>query len=294
MEVLEVKNLCKKIQKKEILHDISFSIHEREILGFIGPNGAGKSTTMKCIAGLYQPTSGKIIVAGHDIQKEREKALAGIGVSIEYPALYSELTGHEHFCMMARWKKLSNDSIRSMEEFSGLKDGLKRKAKYYSMGMKQRLILALSMMSKPSLLILDEPTNGLDPQAIFDLREKLLSIREEGTSILLSSHQLSEVDKLVDRVIFIKEGRLIAQHTREELHAGSTMFLLEVSDLEKSNKVLEGLPISFEEDHILLHTDDKKIFAMVVKTLVKANIAIYHVEERKQDLEAYYKQLYRG
>ena len=203
--VLMVNELFKSINKVNILKDISFSINENEILGLIGPNGSGKSTIMKCIAGLYHPTSGEITINGYDIDKDRVNALSNMGVSIEYPALYPNLTGKDHFKMVAKWKKLDKSRIKEMEDFSGLNSELKKEVRHYSMGMKQRLILSLAMMTKPKLLILDEPTNGLDPQAIIDLRKKLLDIRNDGTSILLSSHQLSEVDKLVDRIIFIKE-----------------------------------------------------------------------------------------
>lgn len=293
MKVLKVENLCKNVGKKQILHDISFSLEDNEILGFIGPNGAGKSTTMKCISGLYQPTSGIVEVCGHDVVLERENALSKMGVSIEYPSLYLDLTGHEHFCMMARWRKLDKHSIRDMEEFSGLKDGLYKKTRHYSMGMKQRLVLSLAMMTKPSLLILDEPTNGLDPQAVFDLREKLLTIRNEGTSILLSSHQLSEVDKLVDRAIFIKDGKLIAQHTWEEIHAGSSVFVFELSDSKKGMSILNGFPVSMVDGCLCLTTEDKNVFATAVDRLVKSNVLIYQVEAIKQDFETYYKNLYK-
>ena len=169
--VLMVNGLFKSINKVNILKDISFSINENEILGLIGPNGSGKSTIMKCIAGLYHPTSGKITINGYDIDKDRVNALSNMGVSIEYPALYPNLTGKDHFKMVAKWKKLDKSRIKEMEDFSGLNDELKKEVRHYSMGMKQRLILSLAMMTKPKLLILDEPTNGLDPQAIIDLRK---------------------------------------------------------------------------------------------------------------------------
>ena len=191
--LLMVNGLCKSINKVNILKDISFSINENEILGLIGPNGSGKSTIMKCIAGLYHPTSGEITINGYDIDKD-------------------------------------------MEDFSGLNDELKKEVRHYSMGMKQRLILSLAMMTKPKLLILDEPTNGLDPQAIIDLRKKLLDIRNDGTSILLSSHQLSEVDKLVDRIIFIKDGQLIAHKTIDELHQ-KHILCIKTSDNQYAQKI---------------------------------------------------------
>ena len=208
--ILSLENVSYKYAVTPILSHVNFVVNENDKWGIVGLNGAGKSTIMKCITGLYHMNEGKITICGHDLKSDSSNALKNIGVSIEYPSLYPELSGHEHFKIMANWKHLDSKRIEEMEQFSDLKDGLYRATEHYSMGMKQRLVLALAMMSKPKLLIIDEPTNGLDPQAIFDLRNKLLTIRNEGTSILLSSHQLSELDKLADRALFIKSGKLIA------------------------------------------------------------------------------------
>ena len=293
-KVLIVKDLCKNINKASILKNISFDIEENEILGFIGPNGSGKSTTMKCIAGLYHPTSGSIVINGYDIYEDREDALSQMGVSIENPALYPNLTGKEHFDMVAKWKKLDNARIKEMEYFSGLNDDLKKEVRHYSMGMKQRLILSLAMMTKPKLLILDEPTNGLDPQAIIDLRKKLLDIRNEGTSILLSSHQLSEVDKLVDRIIFIKYGQLIAHKTIEQLHQKHISYKLNTSDNQKAQNVLKKYKVIQNKEYISLEYNSEYEFSNVINLLVKNNISIFTIKERVQDLEEFYQNLYQG
>ena len=293
-KVLIVKDLCKNINKASILKNISFDIEENEILGFIGPNGSGKSTTMKCIAGLYHPTSGSIVINGYDIYEDREDALSQMGVSIENPALYPNLTGKEHFDMVAKWKKLDNARIKEMEYFSGLNDDLKKEVRHYSMGMKQRLILSLAMMTKPKLLILDEPTNGLDPQAIIDLRKKLLDIRNEGTSILLSSHQLSEVDKLVDRIIFIKDGQLIAHKTIEQLHQKHISYKLNTSDNQKAQNVLKKYKVIQNKEYISLEYNSEYEFSNVINLLVKNNISIFTIKERVQDLEEFYQNLYQG
>lgn len=293
-KVLIVKDLCKNINKASILKNISFDIEENEILGFIGPNGSGKSTTMKCIAGLYHPTSGSIVINGYDIYEDREDALSQMGVSIENPALYPNLTGKEHFDMVAKWKKLDNARIKEMEYFSGLNDDLKKEVRHYSMGMKQRLILSLAMMTKPKLLILDEPTNGLDPQAIIDLRKKLLDIRNEGTSILLSSHQLSEVDKLVDRIIFIKDGQLIAHKTIEQLHQKHISYKLNTSDNQKAQNVLKKYKVIQNKEYISLECNSEYEFSNVINLLVKNNISIFTIKERVQDLEEFYQNLYQG
>lgn len=293
-KMLIVNNLCKTINKVNILKNISFEIDENEILGFIGPNGSGKSTTMKCIAGLYHPTSGSIFINGYDISQQREETLSQIGASIESPALYPYLTGEEHFKLVAKWKGLNKTRINEMESFSGLKSDLKKEVRYYSMGMKQRLILSLAMMSKPKILILDEPTNGLDPQAIFELRNKLLDIKNEGTSILLSSHQLSEVDKLVDRIIFIKDGELIGEKTIDELHEKHISYILKTSDDLSSKNLLKDYQILYDGECITIKCKSEIEFSNAISSLVNNNIAIYKITESIQDLETYYQNLYKG
>lgn len=193
---------------------------------------------------------------------------------------------------MANWKHLDSKRIEEMEQFSDLKDGLYRATEHYSMGMKQRLVLALAMMAKPKLLIIDEPTNGLDPQAIFDLRNKLLTIRNEGTSILLSSHQLSELDKLADRALFIKSGKLIKEKNMDELRQNHSIYRLEVSN---PKSVLLLLKNSFIKEHVLyMQCDSKEEFSKSLQILIQNNILVYSLAEVHQDLETYYKELYKG
>ena len=248
---------------------------------------------MKCICGLYYPTSGSIKIDGYDVIDEREKALSQIGVSIESPALYPNLTGEEHFRIVSAWRNLDKNRIIEMEKFSGLNEGLKKEVRTYSMGMKQRLILSLSMMVKPKLLILDEPTNGLDPQAIIDLRNKLLDIRNEGISILLSSHQLDEVDKLVDRIIFIKNGEIIGEKTKEQLHK-KHIYNLKTSDNIRAQIILKKYKVFQNEGFLAFECNSNLEFSNVINLLVKEDISIYAIQERVQELEDYYQRLYKG
>lgn len=195
--------------------------------------------------------------------------------------------------MVAKWKKLDKSRIKEMEDFSGLNSELKKEVRHYSMGMKQRLILSLAMMTKPKLLILDEPTNGLDPQAIIDLRKKLLDIRNDGTSILLSSHQLSEVDKLVDRIIFIKDGQLIAHKTIDELHQ-KHILCIKTSDNQYAQKILKDYIVTNDNEYIRLECGSDNDFSNVINLLVKNNISIYLIEDNGEGLEKYYQNLYQG
>ena len=208
MPVLAVEHLYKKIGKREILKDINFSIEANEIVGLIGPNGAGKSTIMKSIASLIFPDSGTIQICEIDLHTNREKALANISAMIESPALYPQFTGMQHLEMTANLRKLPKSAIEEAAAFSKLKERLKDKATKYSMGMKQRLYLTMCMMAKPKLLVLDEPTNGIDFTGVIEFCDEMRNIAQTGTGILISSHILGDLQKLCDKFVFIKEGEI--------------------------------------------------------------------------------------
>ena len=207
MNVLEVSNLKKVIGKKEIIKDISFSIEEGEIFGFLGPNGAGKTTTIRMLVGLIKPTAGEISICGNNLIKSPEKALKQVGAVVENPELYKYLSGRENLMQIARMRGVSKKEVDETIELVGLKDRIDDKVRKYSLGMKQRLGLAASLLSSPKLLILDEPTNGLDPSGILDFREIVKkAANERGMAVFISSHILSEVQYLCDKVAFINHG----------------------------------------------------------------------------------------
>lgn len=301
--ILEVTGLKKSFGKKQAIDHLSFHVQENEIVGFIGPNGAGKSTVMKCIAGLYYPDEGTITIGDYDVVKERAKAMCNVGVSIESPALYPQLSGHDHFKMVAGWRGLSKERITEMEAFSGLHEHLKRKTANYSMGMKQRLMLALVMMDKPKLLMLDEPMNGLDPQAVFELREKLLEIKKSGSSILLSSHQLDEVEKIADRVIFIRDGKILAMDDMKSFRKQRMRYAMKVSNQETTLQILKEHDLAStlakdrhynydDTEHILFEVVNEEGFASVLNILHEQQIHIYQIHEVTMDLESLYRELY--
>lgn len=218
-KVLEVENLSKYFGKMMIINNISFNIHEKEIVGLIGPNGAGKTTIIKTILNLYQASTGTVKICGYDTKKELEKALSKTGSIIENPDMYLNISGKKNLKITALINDIKDDDyINKMIKFVGLEDIINDKVKKYSLGMRQRLGLANALIKKPKLLILDEPTNGLDPKGIRDLRMFLTNIsEEENMGILISSHILSEVENICDRVIIIDKGNIIKDLGIEEV-----------------------------------------------------------------------------
>lgn len=297
MKILEIKDLKKSFGEKEVLKDISFDVEENEIVGFLGRNGAGKSTTMKLICGLLDPDGGEIKVCGYDIEKDRVKVLENLGVSIESPALYQNLTGRENLKLMGNWRKVSVERIREMEDYTRLDHNLDRPVRTYSMGMKMRLMLSMALMAKPKLLILDEPMNGLDPDGVFDLREKMKELKNQGCSILFSSHQLAEVEKVSDRVVMIEKGQVVYNDILEGDLLGLVNYSILTNNLNKSIEILKGLGIEGKESeekdrkgyiNISIKTED---LDQVLAKLIGEGILIKDIEKLHKSLEELYKEL---
>ena len=218
-KVLEVENLSKYFGKRMIINNINFTIHEKEIVGLIGPNGAGKTTIIKTILSLYKATTGTVKICGYNTKKDLEMALSKTGSIVENPDMYLNISGKKNLKITALINDIKDDYfINEMIIFVGLEERINDKVKKYSLGMRQRLGLANALIKKPKLLILDEPTNGLDPMGIRDLRMILEKIsEEENMGILISSHILSEVENICDRVIIIDKGNIIKDLGIEEV-----------------------------------------------------------------------------
>lgn len=298
MDILSVKGLKKDFGKNQILKGIDFQVGEKEIIGFLGANGSGKSTTIKCICGLYHMTEGEIAICGYDIVKERIGAMSQLGASIEAPALYPQLTGQDHLRMMGRWRGVDMKRVKEMEEYTGIGHYLKKKTGTYSMGMKMRLMLAMTLMAKPKLVILDEPTNGLDPQAVFELREEMERIRRDGSSILFSSHQLDEVEKLSDRVVILNHGEMIYDgKLPKELSGVEYRIQLEPEHQIESVGALQHIRIEQCEEvegtkewiRFRVHEQEELGKALAVITEIGN---IYDVVKCEMNLEEFYKKIY--
>lgn len=209
--MLSLKNVHKSIKGKPIVRDISFDIEAGQVMGFLGPNGAGKSTTLRMVVGLSRPTSGDIIIGGHNIRKHYVAAMAHVGCIIEGPDLYENMTGYANLEMLSVMGGIADRAhILSLAELVGLKHRIHDKVRIYSMGMKQRLGLAAALLHNPKLLVLDEPTNGLDPQGIYEFREIIHRLaKEHHISVLISSHLISEIQLMCDHVVIINQGAII-------------------------------------------------------------------------------------
>ena len=194
MKVLEVKGVKKKLGKREIIKGLDLSVNEGEIFGFLGPNGAGKTTTIRMLVGLISPNEGEIVVCGKSVLSEKEQALKNVGAVVENPELYKYLSGRENLMQIARIRKVSKEEVEELIDLVGLKDRIDDKVRKYSLGMKQRLGLATALIGNPKLLILDEPTNGLDPSGIIDFRDVVKkAARERGMAVFISSHILKSL-----------------------------------------------------------------------------------------------------
>lgn len=297
MKALQINDMHKSFGKKDVLKGLTFDVEPGEIVGFLGRNGSGKSTTMKCVSGLIKFNSGEINVFDHSIVKSREEALKCMGVSIEDPALYPSLNGHDHFNMVARWRGVSKDRIKEMEEFSGLEDNLKRATSKYSMGMKMRLMLSLVLLSKPKFIMLDEPMNGLDPDGVFELRQELKSLKNEGCAILFSSHRLSEVEKVSDRVVMIEDGKVVYNGNLSEEFRNTGLIYINTADNEKAKDVLDAAEINTKiskekgfENYIII-SDYNIAIDKILSILYQANISINDIYKDHPTLESLYKSL---
>ncbi|MBS5932315.1 MAG: ABC transporter ATP-binding protein [Clostridiales bacterium] len=298
MNTLEIKNLSKSFGKTRIIKDVSLHVSEGEIVAFVGPNGAGKTTTLKMITNLIWPDSGSITIAGYDLFKQREMALANMAGIIENPGLYTNLTGLENLQFIQKLRGVSKARLQEVIELIGLndKEKLHRKVRRYSLGMKQRLALGMCLLTKPKFLILDEPTNGLDPTGVIELRQLIEKmVKEENVSVLFSSHMLGEVEKLANRIVYIKDGSIITERIQQK--EDSNIYNIHVEDQEeKAAQILRKLScckqVELQVDGILHIEADVNHLNLILKTLGENAITIIDIEKEKQSLEDIYRSIF--
>lgn len=285
--ILKCENLNKKFGKKQILNKVSFEIQEGDILGFIGPNGAGKTTTIKLILGLQSITEGKVSINGYDIQKQFTKAIAKVGAIVENPDLYMYLSGYENLKLIANlYQGIDLARIDEVVKLVKLENRIKDKVSKYSLGMRQRLGIAQAILHKPNLLILDEPTNGLDPEGIKEMRELLVELaQKEKMAILISSHNLAELDNFCNKVCIIKNGEIIETSDISGIkkQEGKQYKILQVDDIPKIKKLLPEA-IILKDNRFKLNIQKEQI-PEIIKKLVENEIKIYEIKEEEKSLE---------
>lgn len=296
MNIIETHDLCKQYGNALRVAHLDLNVPEGSIYGFLGPNGAGKSTTLKMILGLVQPTAGSIRVLGKQMNRTNRLAvLRQVGSLIESPSYYGHLTGEENLRIVQTLRGVPEKSIREVLQIVRLDDQRGKKVAHYSLGMKQRLGLAAALLGYPRLLILDEPTNGLDPAGIQEMRELIRSLPGRfGMTVVVSSHLLSEIDQMADHVAIIRESELVFQDSLEVLHGHSRHHLaLRTSNNAVARSLLAGQSVTCreEEGYLILPILPDETAAQLTRFLAENRLGVVRLEERQKSLEDIFLEL---
>ena len=296
MNIIETHDLCKQYGTALRVSHLDLQVPEGSVYGFLGPNGAGKSTTLKMILGLVRPTAGSIQVLGHTMDRaNRLSVLRQVGSLIESPSYYGHLTGEENLRIVQALRGVPERTIREVLQIVRLDGQRGKKVAHYSLGMKQRLGLAAALLGYPKLLILDEPTNGLDPAGIQEMRELICDLPGRfGMTVVVSSHLLSEIDQMADHVAIIREGELVFQDTLEALHGRSRHHLaLRTTNNAVARSLLAEKSIACQEEvgYLMLPILSDEIAAQLTRFLVESRLGIVRLEERQKSLEDIFLEL---
>ncbi|MFI3260128.1 MAG: ABC transporter ATP-binding protein [bacterium] len=285
--ILKCSNVTKCFKKKKVLDDISFKIEETDILALIGPNGAGKTTLIKIILGLGESTKGSIDINGHNVKKDFKAAIHRVGAIVENPDFHLNLTGYTNLMLISNlYKKEDRENIELIIDRLGLKKVIHEKVSKYSLGMKQRLGLAKVLINKPNLIILDEPTNGLDPEAIIELRNILLDLSKEKIGIIISSHNLNELDTICNKYLLLSKGKQLDYSYIKK----KKTFKFEVSNT--MNIKLDNIIKKTRKTFII--EVEKEDINKIIKKLILQKIKIYSIKENTETLEEIFMNLAGG
>ncbi len=317
-KILSVKNLNKSFGKKKVIDNVNFDVYAGEIFGFLGPNGSGKTTTIKMIMGFLFPDSGNISICDMNMEKDYEKAMNLVGGIVENPEMYKDMTGIQNLQMYSRLHDgVTQERIAEVVELVGMTQRANDKIKKYSLGMKQRIGVAQAIVHKPKLLILDEPTNGLDPAGIKELRDILKKLaHEEGIAVMVSSHMLAEMELMCDRVAIIDKGRIIDVKPIDELlhlFTREQVCAIEVKaeDLKKAGEIVNSMILGNmsgsevdetvstqvdidEENNTIKACLGKESVPDLIRLLVNENIDIYSVKMLDNSLEEAFIEITGG
>lgn len=289
--VMDIVNLKKTIGKKEIIKGLNFQIRSGEVFGFLGPNGAGKTTTIRMMVGLIGITEGDVVIEGKSIRKDFKGAVRHVGAIVENPEMYPFLSGWKNLKQYARMMEgITEERIQEVVALVGLEKAIHEKAGRYSLGMRQRLGIAQALLHNPSILILDEPTNGLDPSGIREIRLYLRKLAQEANvAVIVSSHMLSEIELMCDRIGIIKNGELVAIEMVQTKATEATGLIvqLEVEPVQGALQIVKGHVAGevVAEANILTFSTTRETIPALVKALAAKDVAVYSVEQKQASLE---------
>ncbi|MCI7332149.1 MAG: ABC transporter ATP-binding protein [Bacilli bacterium] len=276
--VIKVRNISKTINKKKILDNINFDIYEGEIVGLVGKNGAGKSTLLKIMTGLYSYDEGEIYYYNYNLKTDYEKAMSIVGTLIENPDMYSNLTGKKNLELFkSMFKGIDEGTVEEIVRIVEMEKYLGKKFKTYSLGMKERLGIASSLINKPKILILDEPTNGLDREGIKKIMKMLKELKD--TTIIISSHMLNDIEELCNKIIFINDGKIDSIKIKQNDNKKNVFF--EVDDFSKARLIIKDYCIN---ENLEVYESDDTI-SLINKELVLNDINVYRISETTNNLE---------
>ncbi|QDQ03485.1 ABC transporter ATP-binding protein [Lysinibacillus fusiformis] len=293
--IVQLQNLSKTISGKQLIHNLNIDLYPGQITGFLGPNGAGKTTTIRMMTGLMHPTEGTVIIDGLSLQEHYEAAISKVGVIVENPEMYKYMTGYKNLLHFARMhKNVSKERIDEVVTQVGLENRIHEKVSTYSLGMRQRLGLAQALLHRPKFLILDEPTNGLDPAGIREFRMYLRKIAEEdGVSVFVSSHLLSEIELMCDRVAVIQNGQLI--DIREIKSETTSFYYIEATPSEQVTAHLQKLDHSFtvENKGVVVEIKKEEIPNLITQ-FVNEGIQLFAIQPHQKTLEDQFLEMTGG
>ncbi len=283
--VLKIKDLTKVYNKKRVVDGLTLNVEAGQIYGFLGPNGAGKTTTIKMITGLIKKDAGDIVINGIDAVKNHDVAMNYVGAIVEVPSFYEYMSGMENLKLYARLRNIKKEQILKIVKLVKLENKIYEKVKKYSLGMKQRLGLAVSLLHSPKLLILDEPTNGLDPEGIRELRELLKKIaHEDNVAVFVSSHLLSEMQLMCDKVAIINNGKIVKVESMDSIKNESNIYEFNVSDIDMAQKYIGKIAKCEKKQNKLIVFYDGKI-SDILKLLIENEIEVVSFEKKENMLE---------
>lgn len=293
--IVQLQNLSKTIHGKQLIHQLNIDLYPGQITGFLGPNGAGKTTTIRMMTGLMKPTEGKVLIDGLSLQDHYEEAISKVGVIVENPEMYKFMSGYKNLLHFARMhKNVTKERIQEVVQQVGLEHRIHEKVFTYSLGMRQRLGLAQALLHRPKFLILDEPTNGLDPAGIREFRMYLRKIAtEEGVSVFVSSHLLSEIELMCDRVAVIQNGKLI--DLRDIHNESSSFYYVEAQPKEQVSAYLKEHDYQFaaENDGYVVEMKKENVPALTTQ-LVQEGIQLFAVQPHQKTLEDQFLEMTGG